>query len=130
MSLDVKADVHASVLGYTVSDLQSDIAVVSNEITGTLAYVTDFTGFSGDPELQKGNFLALSFDSDPAADKMTVELMGAQVSPGEIELDSDKDCVFRITDKDAQSVVFRAYKGGEVTRRTYKLSGLVLEPAE
>ena len=76
--MDVKADVHASVLGYTVSDLQSDVTVNSNEISGTLAYVTDFTGFSGDPELQKGNFLALSFDSDPAADKMTVQLMGGE----------------------------------------------------
>ena len=128
--MDVKADVHASVLGYTVSDLQSDVTVNSNEISGTLAYVTDFTGFSEDPELQKGNFLALSFDSDPAADKMTVQLMGAQVNPNEIELDADKDCVFRITNKDTQSIIFRAYKGGEVTRRTYKLSNLVLEPAE
>ncbi len=128
--MDVEADVHASVLGYTVSNLQSDVVVNSNEITGTLAYVTDFTGFSGDPELQKGNFLALSFDSDPAADKMTVQLMGAQVTPNEIELDADKDCVLRITNKDTQSIIFRAYKGGEVTRRTYKLSSLVLEPAE
>ena len=125
--MDVKADVHASVLGYTVSNLQSGVTVTNNEISGTLAYVDDFTGFSGDPELQKGNFLALSFDSDPSADKMTVEFVGAQISHGEQELDSDKDCVFRVTDKDAQSIVFRAYKKGEVTRRTYNLKKLVLE---
>lgn len=125
--MDVKADVHASVLGYTVSNLQSGVTVTNNEISGTLAYVDDFTGFSGDPELQKGNFLALSFDSDPSADKMTVEFIGAQISHGEQELDSDKDCVFRVTDKDAQSIVFRAYKKGEVTRRTYNLKKLVLE---
>ena len=128
--MDVKADVHASVFGYTVSNLQSGVTVESNEISGTLAYVDDFTGFSGDPELQKGNFLALSFDSDPAADKMTVEFVGAQISHGEQELDSDKDCVFRITNKDTQSIVFRAYKKGEVTTRAYNLSNLVLESAE
>lgn len=127
--MSVQADTHASVLGYTVSNLQSDVAVNSNDISGTLAYVTDFTGFSGDPDLQKGNFLALSFDSDPAADKMTVQLIGAKVNPAELELDSDKDCVFRITDKDAQRIVFRAYKGGEVSTRSYSLKNLVLEAA-
>ena len=123
------ADVHASVLGYTVSNLQSDITVTGNEISGTLAYVDDFTGFSGNPDLQKGNFIALSFNSDPAYDKMTVELVGATVNPGAIELDADKDAVFRITNKETQRIVVTAYKDGEATRKSYSLKKLTLESA-
>lgn len=130
MGLDVKSDVRPTVFGKNVSDLQSDVTVTTNQVTGTLAYVTDFTGFSGDPELQKGNFLALSFDADPEADKIEVEFVGALTNIGPQELDSDKDICVRITNKDTQYIVATAYKGGEVTRRTIKLDQLVLEPEE
>jgi len=130
MGLDVKADENPTVFGKNVSDLQSNIEVKGNQVTGTLAYVTDFTGFSGDPELQEGNYLALSFDSDPEADKIEVEFVGALTNIGPQELDSDKDICVRITNKDTQYIVATAYKGGEMTRRTIKLDQLVLEPEE
>ena len=130
MGLDVKADVNPTVFEKNVSDLQSNVVVTGNQVTGTLNYVTEFTGFSGDPELQEGNYLALSFDSDPEADKITVEFVGELIQKGPQELDSDKDACFRITNKDTQYIVVRAYKGGEVTRKTLKLDQLVLEPAE
>ena len=128
--MDVKADVNPTVFEKNVSDLQSNVVVTGNQVTGTLNYVTEFTGFSGDPELQEGNYLALSFDSDPEADKITVEFVGELIQKGPQELDSDKDACFRITNKDTQYIVVRAYKGGEVTRKTLKLDQLVLEPAE
>ena len=130
MGLDVKSDVHPTVFGKNVSDLQSDVTVTTNQVTGTLAYVTDFTGFSGDPELQEGNYLALSFDTDPTADKIEVEFVGALTNIGPQELDSDKDICVRITNKDTQYLVATAYKNGEVTRRTIRLDQLVLEPKE
>lgn len=130
MRLDVEADVNPTVFDYDVSDLQSDVTVTGNQVTGTLAYVTDFTGFSGDPELQKGNYLALSFDSDPEAEKVTVEMVNALTNIGPQELDSDMDACFRITDKDRQYLIIKAYKGGEVTRRVIKFDQLVLEAEE
>ena len=100
MGLEVKADVHPTVFSKNVSDLQTDVAITGNQATGTLHYVTGFTGFSGDPELQEGNYLALSFDTDPTADKICVEFVGALTTHGPQELDSDKDICIRITDKD------------------------------
>lgn len=130
MGLEVKADVHPTVFEKNVSDLQADVAVVGNQVTGTLHYVTDFTGFSGDPELQEGNYLALSFDTDPTADKICVEFVNAMTNIGPQELDSDKDICVRITNKDKQYLVAKAYKGGEVSRRVIKLDQLVLEPKQ
>lgn len=106
------------------------MAVTGNQVTGTLHYVTNFTGFSGDPELQEGNYLALSFDTEPAADKICVELVGALTTHGPQELDSDKDICVRITDKNKQYIVMTAYKGGEESRRVIKLDQLVLEPKQ
>lgn len=130
MGLEVKADVHPTVFSKNVSDLQTDVTITGNQATGTLHYVTGFTGFSGDPELQEGNYLALSFDTDPAADKICVEFVGALTTLGPQELDSDKDICVRVTDKDKQYIVATAYKGGEVTRRVIKLDQLVLEAEE
>lgn len=104
--------------------------VTGNQVTGTLHYVTNFTGFSGDPELQEGNYLALSFDTEPAADKICVEFVGALTTHGPQELDSDKDICVRITDKNKQYIVMTAYKGGEESRRVIKLDQLVLEPKQ
>ena len=128
--MDVKADVHPTVFSKNVSDLQANVEVTGNQVTGTLHYVTNFTGFSGDPELQEGNYLALSFDTEPAADKICVEFVGALTTHGPQELDSDKDICVRITDKNKQYIVMTAYKGGEESRRVIKLDQLVLEPKQ
>lgn len=42
----------------------------------------------------------------------------------------DRDCVFRITDKDSQKIKVVASLDGESTEITYDLSGLVLDEAE
>ena len=46
-------------LGKVVGDLQSDVIVLGTKITGTLNWVTGYTGFSGDEEMQSGNYVAL-----------------------------------------------------------------------
>ena len=121
---------HPTVFSKNVSDLQANVEVTGNQVTGTLHYVTNFTGFSGEPELQEGNYLALSFDTEPAADKICVEFVGALTTHGPQELDSDKDICVRITDKNKQYIVMTAYKGGEESRRVIKLDQLVLEPKQ
>lgn len=112
-------------LGKVVADLQKDIAISANNITGTLKYIDDYTGFSGDPEEQVGHFLAFKVDFDEDYDSLTVET----ASSGEQTLDSDKTMVLRIVKKAPFTV--RAYKNSKcVSVKSYDVDQLVLEPAE
>ena len=112
-------------LGKVVDDLQSDIEVGTNAITGTLKYVSDYTGFSGDPNEQAGNYLALHFECDDA-DSISVELVGGVSGRGEVTLDSDGLIILRISNN-AQVIKVRAYKDGVVGGiQTYSLTGLTL----
>lgn len=129
MEIDVKSDVHETVFSKAVTALQSNIVVNGPDITGTVKYVTGYTGFSGDPAKQSGNYLALSFDTDPTADKITVEFVNDLDKKGAQVLDSDKDVVFRISDKELQYIEVKAYKGGEVVTRVLHLDKLTLETA-
>ncbi|MBO7450394.1 MAG: hypothetical protein J6U54_08490 [Clostridiales bacterium] len=112
-------------LGKVVTDLQEDVDVGTGVILGTLHYIDDYTGFSGDPEEQVGHFLAFKVDFDEDYDSLTVET----ISSGEQTLDSDKTMVLRIVKKAPFTV--RAYKNDKcVSSKTYSVDQLVLEPAE
>ena len=116
-------------LGKTVSDLQSDVKVGSAFINGNLAYTTGYTGFSGNSELQSGNYLALKFEATEDA-TVTVQLIGALVTPNPIELDSDMNMVLRITDPANQKIKVVVSKDGyEDLVKTYRLTGLKLAAA-
>lgn len=116
--------------GKTVSELQTDVTVGETDITGTLHYVTGYTGFNGsEPDEQEGNYLALQFTCDPWPDELTVELVGG--TKGEVTLSEEDDfCIFRIANKDSQSIKVSSMVGDSLTEKTYALSGLVLESQE
>lgn len=121
----------ANVLGKLVSELQSsDVTVGDSEITGTLHYVTGYTGFHGsDPLEQEGNFLALKINATTVEDVTTaVELVGGTKGP--VTLDSDMNIVLHIQNKNTESVKVTVTKGDESETKTYGLSGLTLEPEE
>lgn len=86
--------------------------------------MTDYTGFSGDPELQSGNYLALKCSAVEGA-TVKVELLGGV--GGEVELDADMNIVLRITDKDTQSVKVTGTKGSVTETKTFSLAGLTVE---
>ena len=110
--------------GKSVTDLQENVSVGSNAITGTLKYVTGYTGFSSKPEEQQGNYLVIHCEADDA-DSITVELVGGTKGP--VTLDSDGLIVLLVKDR-SQKVKVTAYKDGEVANvRTYNLNGLTLE---
>lgn len=115
-----------------VSELQSDVRVNSNAISGTLHYVTGYTGFnSSDAEEQEGYFLALDFDWEPTDGTMTVELVGGTKGPVTLTDPSDKFCVFRITDETTQSIkVKNEPLEGDPYEHTYSLRYLTLEPQQ
>ena len=125
--MSVDADIPASedLFGKTVSDLQTDVRIGSNAITGTLKYVDDYTGFSSKTEEQSGNYLVIHA-ADPTADSVTVEVVGGTSGPR--TLDSDGLIVLRIANKNTQSIQVKSYKNGAViATKNYSLTGLTLE---
>jgi hypothetical protein len=110
-----------------VSDMQTDLAVTGDKITGTLKFldgsnpITDNWG--------EGNFMALKFsDLDPDATSVKVGLDPSQ-SSGLVEIinDPDKNGVFKVTDKDRQVFVIISSDGTNSHRQEYDLSGLTIE---
>ena len=86
--------------------------------------VSGYTGFSDQPDEQSGHYLALKYDTTPAADKVVVELIGGTKGP--VTLDSDRTHVLLIKNKDTQSIKVTATKGELSTTETYTLTKLVL----
>ena len=126
MSLSVKPeDGEAVLLGKTVNELQSDIVVTEDEVTGTLKYVDDYVGFSSNASEQSGNYLALKIDAEPADSETVVELVGGTKGP--VTLDEDMNIVLLIKNKDTQSIKVTTTYNKESILKTYGLSGLTLE---
>lgn len=59
MTVDFDISDTTSLLGKYDYELQEGVTLVGNEINGTLLYVDDYTGFSGNPEEQSGNYIAI-----------------------------------------------------------------------
>ena len=126
--LEVEPEDQAAVVyGKAVSVLQADDVIVNDKfIKGTLHYVTDYTGFSGDPALQSGNYLALRFEHSTGA-TTTVELIPGFTNHEPVPLDSDMNAVFRITDKNKQRLRVVTTLGDDVITKTFSLAGLTCE---
>lgn len=127
MSLDANIGASVDLLGKHVSDLQENVVIADNALTGTLHYVEGYTGYSGDPDLQEGNYLALKVGGVPADAKVKVELLGGQ--SGESVLDADRIFIARIADT-TQKIKVEAISGRNVLTQIYTLSGLTLEAKE
>ena len=115
----------AEVFGHTVSDLQNDVTVGKNAITGTLYYTDEG---SLPTTWGPGYWLVLHFDDwDESATSVKVG-MGPSVSSGLAEIinDPDKNGAFKVTDKDKQVVVVEVSDGTKTTRQSFDLSGLKL----
>lgn len=78
----VDADIADSVdlLGKKASDLQKGVFIVDGKIYGTLKYVTDYTGFSSNPNEQQGYYLALHYECDGAD---AIKVNGVTVDPSD-----------------------------------------------
>ena len=113
----------------TPADFQSDVAVSDGKITGSLTFIEG--GLSPDgPLAGDGYFLALKW-ADPPANTTSLKV-GLVPSASGMDLveclnDTDRNGVFKITDKDNQVFVIEYTKGDAVQHRAYDLSGLVLE---
>lgn len=115
-----------TLFGTLVSDIQSDLVIGNNTITGTLKYLQggEIAGYWGD-----GNFMAIQFNNiDPRATSVRVGMQPSEGS-GLVELinDPDKNGVFKVTDKDAQKFVVITSDGTHTSTATYDLKGLTCE---
>lgn len=126
MSLSVKPENGEAVLfGKTVNELQSDVVVSDDEVTGTLKYVDGYVDFSSNVSEQSGNYLALKIEAEPAEAETVVELVGGTKGP--VTLDDDMNIVLLIKNKDTQSIKVTTTHNEESVTKTYGLSGLTLE---
>ena len=129
-TLDVSADtqigVNDDLLGKKVGDLQQNVAVSGTNVTGESFYVEGYTGYSGDAELQEGNYLALHFEATDPEATLSVELIGGATEGNPRELDSDGYVVFRITST-SQKPKIHATKGTDTVSKEYSLTGLTLD---
>jgi hypothetical protein len=117
LSATAITDETVDLFGLTCEDMQEDIVIGEDAITGTLKAVTDYTGFSSDTELQSGNFIALKFESIEGA-TITVTVTNP------VELDEDGIVVLRIADKSTQTITVVASKDGQTLTKEYSLTGL------
>ena len=129
MSVNVDANIAetADLYGKSVSDLQEDIVVSADGVSGTLKYIDDYSdaGFTGDDA--SGNFLALKITT-PCVEGATItaELSGSTGDP--LIPDPNGIIIFRIADKDTQTIEVVASKEGlGEDSVTLDLSDLTLE---
>lgn len=126
MSLSVKPeDGEAVLFGKAVNELQSDMVVADDEVTGTLKYVNGYVDFSSNTSEQSGNYLALKIEAEPAEAETVVELVGGTKGP--VALDDDMNIVLLIKNKDTQSIKMTTTHNEESITKIYGLSGLTLE---
>ena len=126
MSLSADIETSVDLFGKIVTDLQDEVTVSGDTISGTLLYVDDYTGFSGDPAEQAGNYLVVKCTANEG-DTIVLDLIGGTHGP--VTLDDDGICVIRIVDKDAQQLKYTATGAdGSTETKIYKLTGLTLTP--
>lgn len=129
--MSIKAEDGNTVLfGKAVSDLQENVVVSSDAITGALKHVTDYTGFSSDPTLQEGNFLAVNLVNNDYSNFTSVKI-GLNPSQGsglvEIINDPDKNGVFRVANTSQKFKIVSTSIDGVENTQEFDLSGLTLE---
>lgn len=113
-----------TVLGKPVIELQKGVTVFENQIAGQLNYVANYTGYSADSSENSGHFLALKFaDSEGAT--TTVQRSDSESAS---TLDSDKICVFRITEN-TKTITVVSTRNSESLTKVFDLSGLTLKAA-
>ena len=118
---------HEDCFGLIPSDLQSNIVISGNKITGTLHHVDNYTGFSSLPEEQTGNYLVTTYSPEPPEAEVYVYKTSGTVGWKKLTKPA-LTLVSRITDKNKQKLqVYYELNGKKSETVEYDLSGLILE---
>ena len=109
--------------GKKADEIQEGIEVGEDSISGNLKYLLDFSEFSSVLTEQEGNFLALKISSNEGA-VITTEIVNGTHGPVIV---GDGICVYRITDKDTQSIKITTAKNDESETVIYSLTDLTCD---
>lgn len=115
-----------------VSDLQENVSVTGNKITGTLKYLSGSNAITD--QWGEGYFLAFTM-ADNTWTGLTKVLVGLDpsLSSGLVNIlpDPDKNGIVKISDKALQKFVIKQTDGTHTKTQAFDLTGLVLaEPEE
>ena len=128
MSLSADISTSVDLLDKIVTDLQSDVSVSGDTISGTLNSIDEYTGFSGDPAEQVGHYLAVKCTAG-TGDTIVLDLIGGTHGP--VTLDDDGICIIRITNPQTQMLKYTATgTDGSTETKIWKLTGLELAEEE
>ena len=124
-SLTVEAeDGETNLFGRKVKTMQTGITITGNAITGTLKYIS--SGAIAQ-DWGAGNFICLKIP-DADVTNMTVKVgLNPSQGSGLVALDSDKNGVFKVTDKNTQKFVVLQQDGVKTKLQEFDLSGLTIE---
>ena len=114
--------------GVKVSAMQTGLTVADGAITGTLKFIAGGLAQTG-PLAGDGNFMALKFTDNNAADSIKVGLVPSASGMGLVELDADMDGVFKVSGEvNGVQQVFKVVttKDGVEKTQVFDLSGLTL----
>lgn len=113
----------------TPADFQDKVEVADGEITGELTFIEGGLSPAG-PLSGDGYFLALKFSNFASGltyANVKVGLVPSESGMDPVTLDSDKNAVFKISDKDSQKVeVIQTDNSGHKNIQFFGLSGLTL----
>lgn len=130
-SIEINADASVSssidLWGKHTTDLQENIVINENAISGTLKYVADYSSAFGTGE-DSGNYICLHFDTNIPGTTIVAEIINGTSGP--VTLDSDGILVGRIANKDTQTISITASKSGYTSvSRVFTLTGLTCNVA-
>ena len=113
-----------------VSTLQSGVTVSGSAITGELLYKEDYTGFSSDPAMQSGNYIALQWSAPAPGVSSCLVGLDPSYGSGLVEsiTDPDHNGVFKIHDT-SQTFKIVQSDGVHTHTQTFSLAGLILDEA-
>lgn len=117
----------AEAFGVTADDLQSNLAVSGDQITGTLKNISDGTVWDSgtwSADESTGHFIFLKATGVPEGAVATIEIYNGAHGP--ITLDSNLNSVGRITNKDTQKIILTVAYEGVREQKIYGLKGLTL----
>lgn len=128
LTVDVEIGASEDLLGKVIADLQKDVVVGVDKITGTLKYITGYTEFSSVVAEQSGNYLVLHA-SVPDVTGETIKFKHS-AKAGDVTLDADGIIIFRVDPKymnEDLKITFVASKEGYAPySKTFDLSKLIL----
>lgn len=119
MEVDTDVSPSLDLFGKVIGDLQDDVEVTEEKITGTLAKIADYTAAGFD--MSKGDhFLVLHSTSEEEGVTIKVKATPSASGTGEVTLDSDGISITQITD-DVETITITATKGSLVSTKVLAL---------